>query len=223
MLDQRDIAGIGMTSQRTRGRLVERLIQQGICDNQVLEVMRTTPRHLFVDEALAQRAYEDAALPIGFNQTLSQPYVVARMTELLLEGGPLTRVLEIGAGSGYQTAVLAQLVGQVIAVERIPTLVDRARRRLRALGLNNVGLHHADGSLGMASRGPYDAILCAAAPQQVPAQLLAQLNIGGRLVSPVGDTHSQQLCLMIRTVDGVASQHVEPVRFVPMVAGVQRR
>ena len=223
MLQERDIAGIGMTSQRTRGRLIERLIQQGICDKRVLDIMRSTPRHLFVDEALAQRAYEDAALPIGFNQTLSQPYTVARMTELLLEGGPLGRVLEIGSGSGYQTAVLAQLVGQVIAVERIAALVDRARQRLRALGLNNIALHHADGSLGLAPRGPYDAILCAAAPQEIPPQLLEQLKIGGRLVSPVGDANAQQLCMMIRTIDGVETQHVEAVRFVPMVAGLQRR
>ena len=179
MLDLRDVAGIGMTSQRTRARLIVRLAEQGISDHRVLDVMGTTPRHLFVDEALAHRAYEDAALPIGFNQTLSRPYVVARMTELLLAGGPLSRVLEIGAGSGYQSAMLAQLAGHVVALERIRPLADRARHQLRALGLSNVGLYHADGRTGMSARGPYDGILSAAAPREIPAQLIEQLNPGG--------------------------------------------
>ncbi len=223
MLDQRDIHGIGMTSRRTRDRLIQRLSEQGIRDVRVLDVLRITPRHLFVDEALAHRAYEDAALPIGYNQTLSQPYVVARMTELLLGGDRPARVLEIGAGSGYQTAVLAQLVGHVFAVERIRPLVARARERLRALGLRNVSIHHADGGLGLPSHGPFDAILSAAAPRQIPEGLLDQLAEGGRLVIPVGDEREQQLYLLRRTADGIERQLVEPVRFVPLVPGLQSR
>jgi len=181
-----DLNGIGMTSQRTRERLIQRLVDQGIDNHQVLDVIRTTPRHLFLDEAMAHRAYEDVALPIGFQQTLSQPYIVARMTELLLEGGAPERVLEIGTGSGYQTAILAQLVDEVYSVERIKPLQQKARQRIRQLKLRNVQMNHADGGMGWAERGPFDGILAAAAPESIPQELLQQLAPGGRLVIPVG-------------------------------------
>jgi protein-L-isoaspartate(D-aspartate) O-methyltransferase len=215
-------AGIGMTSQRTRARLIERLFEQGITDVRVLEVMRSTPRHLFVDEALAHRAYEDASLPIGFNQTLSQPYIVARMTELLLAGGRPRRVLEIGAGSGYQSAVLARLVDEVYSLERIKGLIERARTRLRELEIYNVTLRHADGYAGWADKGPFDGILSAAAPLAVPEELRAQLAIGGRLVIPVGPDAGQQLHLVVRTEQGYETRIVEPARFVPLVGGTVR-
>jgi protein-L-isoaspartate(D-aspartate) O-methyltransferase len=210
-----------MTSQRTRERLIRRLTDQGISDAAVLDVIRTTPRHLFLEEAMAHRAYEDVSLPIGFQQTLSQPYIVARMTELLLAGGPLQRVLEIGTGSGYQTAVLAQLVGEVYSVERIKPLLSQARRRLRQLRLRNVHMQHADGSLGWADRGPFDGILAAAAPETIPGELLAQLAQGGRLVIPVGDG-TQNLQVVVRTGEGYETERVEPVRFVPLLRGTVR-
>ncbi len=216
-----DLKGIGMTSQRTRERLIQRLIAQGIADPGVLEVMRTTPRHLFLDEAMAHRAYEDTALPIGFNQTLSQPYIVARMTELLLAGGPLERVLEIGTGSGYQTAVLAQLVDEVYSVERIKPLLDKARRRFRRLKLRNIQAQHGDGGMGWPERGPFDGILSTAAPEQIPAELLQQLAPGGRLVIPVG-AGEQQLQVVIRDADGLITEVVEAVRFVPLRPGTVR-
>lgn len=214
--------GIGMTSQRTRARLIERLFEQGITDVRVLEVMRSTPRHLFVDEALAHRSYEDAALPIGFNQTLSQPYTVARMTELLLAGGRPRRVLEIGTGSGYQTAVLAALVDEVFSVERIRSLQDKARARLRELGVHNVLLRHADGFHGWQDKGPFDGIITTAAPLAMPAELCAQLAPGGRLVIPVGPEQSQQLHLVTRLDQGFDTRVIEPVRFVPLVSGTVR-
>ncbi len=216
-----DLAGIGMTSQRTRERLVERLRERGIRDAAVLQVMRSTPRHLFLDEAMAHRAYEDTALPIGYQQTLSQPYVVARMTELLLAGGPLGRVLEIGSGSGYQTAILAQLVGDVFAIERIKPLLDASRRRLRALRLRNVRFRHADGGLGWPELAPFDGILGAAAPADVPADLLDQLAPDGRLVIPVG-AEAQHLQVITRTPVGFETEVVDAVRFVPLRPGVQR-
>ncbi len=216
-----DLNGIGMTSQRTRERLVQRLVEQGIRNQDVLEVMRTTPRHLFLDEAMAHRAYEDTALPIGFSQTLSQPYIVARMTELLLASGPRGKVLEIGTGSGYQTAVLAQLVGEVFSVERIKPLLDRARGRLRQLKLRNTQLRHSDGSLGWADKGPFDGILSAAAPEQIPSELLQQLAPGGRLIIPVGgDTQSLQV--VTRSHEGFVTEAVEAVRFVPLRPGIVR-
>ena len=216
-----DLHGIGMTSQRTRERLIKRLTDQGISDAAVLDVIRTTPRHLFLEEAMAHRAYEDVSLPIGFQQTLSQPYIVARMTELLLAGGPLQRVLEIGTGSGYQTAVLARLVGEVYSVERIKPLLSQARRRLRQLRLRNVHMQHADGSLGWADRGPFDGILAAAAPETIPGELLEQLAPGGRLVIPVGDG-AQNLQVVVRTGEGYETERVEPVRFVPLLRGTVR-
>ncbi|WP_035514434.1 protein-L-isoaspartate(D-aspartate) O-methyltransferase [Pseudohaliea rubra] len=210
-----------MTSQRTRERLIERLREQGIDDFAVLEVMRSTPRHLFLDEAMAHRAYEDTALPIGYQQTLSQPYVVARMTSLLLAGGSLERVLEVGSGSGYQTAILAQLVGQVYAVERIKPLLEASRKRLRRLKLRNVRLRHGDGMLGWPEEGPFDGVLCAAAPEQVPEALLAQLAPGGRLVLPVGGG-LQHLKVITRDGDDFRSETFDAVRFVPLRPGVQR-
>jgi protein-L-isoaspartate(D-aspartate) O-methyltransferase len=216
-----DLEGIGMTSQRTRERLIRRLVDQGIANQDVLDVIRTTPRHLFLDEAMAHRAYEDVALPIGFQQTLSQPYIVARMTELLLAGGPLQNVLEIGTGSGYQSAVLAQLVGDVYSVERIKPLQALARKRLRQLRLRNVQMNHADGGYGWPERGPFDGILAAAAPETIPPQLLQQLAPGGRLVIPVG-AQQQELHLVVRTPDGFEEQRVEAVNFVPLLSGTVR-
>lgn len=210
--------GIGMTSQRTRERLLERLFEEGIQNLQVLETIRRTPRHLFVDEALAHRAYEDTALPIGHNQTLSQPYIVARMTELLLGGGPLDKVLEVGTGSGYQTAVLAQVVERVFSVERIMPLQERAKAVLKEIDIRNVVFRHADGSWGWPQYGPYDAILVTAAPAEVPNELLAQLADGGRMVIPVGE-QEQHLTLVIREGEQFIRHQVEPVRFVPLLAG----
>jgi protein-L-isoaspartate(D-aspartate) O-methyltransferase len=214
-----DLAGIGMTSQRTRERLVQRLGEQGISSVPVLDAMRSIPRHLFLDEAMAHRAYEDTALPIGYQQTLSQPYVVARMTELLLGGRRLHRVLEIGSGSGYQSAVLATLVDEVYALERIKPLLQAARKRMRQLKLRNVQMRHGDGYEGWASQAPFDGILVAAAPPEVPRALLEQLAPGGRLVLPVG-TGEQDLLLIEHTEDGFRRSVIEAVRFVPMVPGL---
>ena len=216
-----DPNGIGMTSQRTRERLIQRLVDQGIDNQQVLDVIRTTPRHLFLDEAMAHRAYEDVALPIGFQQTLSQPYIVARMTELLLEGGAPERVLEIGTGSGYQTAILAQLVDEVYSVERIKPLQQKARQRIRQLKLRNVQMNHADGGMGWAERGPFDGILAAAAPESIPQELLQQLAPGGRLVIPVGG-ETQHLHVVDRTLEGFETTVVEAVYFVPLRPGTVR-
>ena len=216
-----DLNGIGMTSQRTRERLIQRLVEQGISDASVLDAIRNTPRHLFLEEAMAHRAYEDVALPIGFQQTLSQPYTVARMTELLLAAGPRRRVLEIGTGSGYQAAVLACLVAEVFSVERIRPLLVKARQRLRALKLRNAHLAHADGGLGWPEQAPFDGILATAAPERVPAELLAQLAPGGRLVIPVGG-EEQQLQLVTRTDEGLQTEVVEAVKFVPLRSGTVR-
>jgi protein-L-isoaspartate(D-aspartate) O-methyltransferase len=216
-----DLHGIGMTSQRTRERLIQRLVDQGVSDMAVLDVIRATPRHLFLDEAMAHRAYEDVALPIGFQQTLSQPYIVARMTELLLAAGPRQRVLEIGTGSGYQTAVLAQLVEEVYSVERIKPLQQKARQRLRKLKLRNVHMNHADGGMGWSERGPFDGILATAAPERIPEDLLQQLAPGGRLVIPVGGD-SQHLQVVDRTHEGFETEIVEAVYFVPLRPGTVR-
>ncbi|GAB3090999.1 protein-L-isoaspartate(D-aspartate) O-methyltransferase [Aestuariicella hydrocarbonica] len=213
-----------MTSQRTRQRLVDRLIEQGVTNPQVLDVMGDTPRHIFLDEALSHRAYEDTSLPIGYGQTLSQPYIVARMTEILLgAGGKLERVLEVGTGSGYQTSVLAQLVSHVYSVERIKPLQDKARDRLRKIGLRNVELRHADGGYGWPERGPFDGILSTAAPREVPSELLAQLAPNGVLVIPVGAA-TQELRMIIRDgeSDKFITQVLEPVKFVPLLSGVTR-
>lgn len=210
--------GIGMTSQRTRDRLISRLQSKGISERRVLEVMRHTPRHLFVDEAFASRAYEDTALPIGHQQTISQPYVVARMTELLLAGIQPRSVLEIGTGSGYQAALLAQLAPKVYTVERIAELSQLARQRLRHLGLNNVRFELSDGSWGWSEYAPYDAIMVTAAPEEVPEPLLEQLAVGGRLLIPIGRQRGlQKLSLITRRPDRYEQQTLDAVSFVPLV------
>jgi protein-L-isoaspartate(D-aspartate) O-methyltransferase len=211
--------GIGMTSQRTRERLIQRLYEEGLCNPHVLEVIRRTPRHLFVDEALAHRAYEDTALPIGHNQTISQPYMVGRMTELLLASGPLDKVLEIGTGSGYQTAVLAQLVERVFSVERIQGLQDRAKERLAGLNLRNVVFRWGDGWEGWPALAPYNGIIVTAAAADVPQALLDQLAPGGRLVIPVGAGDVQQLLLIVREEQGFSKHVLDAVRFVPLLNG----
>jgi len=214
------IAGIGMTSQRTRNRMRDRLREQGINNEEVLTVMASVPRHLFVDEAMATRAYEDSALPIGEGQTISQPYVVARMTEVLLENGPLNKVLEVGTGSGYQAAILSQLVPMVYTVERIKNLLEKARHRFRALEYRNVQTRHSDGSWGWASNGPYEAIIVTAAPASVPEPLLEQLGIGGRMIVPVGNQRmDQRLTVITRTQSGYTEEQLSNVNFVPFLSG----
>lgn len=208
-----------MTSQRTRERLLGRLMDQGIHSMQVLDVIRSTPRHIFLDEALSHRAYEDVALPIGHNQTISQPYIVARMTEAIITSGSTDKVLEIGTGCGYQTAVIARLAKKVYSVERIKPLLDKARANLRLLGLRNVDLKHSDGSMGWPERGPFDAIMTTAAPQQIPQELLEQLADGGRLVIPVGGDDHQELKLITRHGNEFESQTLDMVRFVPLLRG----
>ena len=210
-----------MTSQRTRERLVQRLRDQGIVNTAVLEVICNTPRHMFVDEALAQRAYEDSSLPIGYSQTISQPWIVARMTELLLEQGPVDKVLEIGTGSGYQTAVLAQLMGQVYSVERIKPLQNLARGRLRRLRLKNVYLRHGDGGMGWETEAPFEGIIATAAPEAIPPELMSQLGVGGRLIIPVG-VDTQYLQVVTRTANGIETTTHDPVRFVPLRSGLVR-
>jgi len=219
MTTSEKITGIGMTSQRTRERLVQRLLEQGIENRAVLDAMRSVPRHLFLDEAMAHRAYEDTALPIGYQQTLSQPYIVARMTELLVSGRTLNRVLEIGSGSGYQSAVLAGLVKELYALERIKPLLLAARKRMRQLKLRNVQMRHGDGFDGWEAQAPFDGILAAAAPDRVPEVLLDQLAPGGRLVIPLG-TREQTLVVFERGEAGVERYDIEPVRFVPLLPGL---
>jgi len=214
--------GIGMTSERTRERLVQRLQESGLRNQQVLDVICKTPRHLFVDEALAHRAYEDTALPIGHNQTISQPYVVGRMTELLLAGGPLDKVLEIGTGCGYQTAVLAQLVERVFTIERIQALQEKAKERLQQLAIRNVVYRWGDGWHGWNAMGPYNGIVVTAAASEVPQSLLEQLAPGGRMIIPVGEQEGeQQLMLIVRTEFGFERQLLDPVRFVPLLTGTE--
>ncbi len=211
--------GIGMTSARTRDRLIERLREEGIRDERVLAAMRAVPRHIFVDEALASRAYEDTALPIGAGQTISQPYIVARMTEALVDGKRLGKVLEVGSGCGYQTAVLASLVDRVYSVERIDSLIGPARERLHAMGIRNVRMRHADGLAGWPAHAPYDGILVAAAPGYVPSALLEQLKPNGRMVIPIGAQGAQRLMLLVRTEAGFEEETLANVSFVPLVAG----
>ena len=215
--------GIGMTSRRTRDRLVQRLMDKGIQSGVVLDAIRTVPRHLFLEEALAHRAYEDTALPIGYNQTLSQPYIVARMTEVLLAEGPLSTVLEVGTGSGYQTAVLAGLVKQVFSTERILSLQEKARQRLSQLSLHNIQLRHSDGGMGWPLTRVFDGIIVTAAPGALPQALLDQLSPeGGRLIAPVGQSHNQYLELVVRHDNKYRRQRLEPVSFVPLLSGVVR-
>lgn len=211
--------GIGMTSRRTRDRLVAKLEEAGIRDRRVLQAIRTIPRHIFIDEALASRAYENSALPIGHGQTISQPYIVARMTELLLEHKMPEKVLEVGTGSGYQTAILASLVPSVFSVERIRPLQEKAKEHLKSLGFRNVAYRHTDGSWGWREFGPYDAILAAAAPESIPEPLLAQLNLDGVLVMPVGPEGKQVLQRVHRTENAFEVETFEPVSFVPFLPG----
>lgn len=208
-----------MTSMRTRVRLVSRLRDEGITDESVLEAIRSVPRHIFVDEALASRAYEDIALPIGMGQTISQPFIVALMTQATVAAPAPLRVLEIGTGCGYQTAVLASLVSRVYTVERIELLLTRARRRLRALEVNNVWFRHGDGNAGWPECEPFDAVLVAAAPPRLPETLVQQLVVGGRLVIPIGDSRRQWLKVFTRTETGVDEDTIADVTFVPMVRG----
>jgi protein-L-isoaspartate(D-aspartate) O-methyltransferase len=214
------VLGIGMTSARTRARLIDRLRAQGIADERVIERIRSVPRHLFVDEALASRAYEDTALPIGCGQTISQPYVVARMAEALCAGRQPGKVLEIGTGCGYQTAVLAGLVRWVCSVERLAPLLQKARARLADLRVHNVQLRHGDGWLGWRSQAPYDGIVVSAAAAQVPAALVEQLADGGRLVIPVGAAGAQELLCIRRSGSDVVRERLELVSFVPLVEGI---
>jgi len=210
--------GIGMTSQRTRARMIERLREQGIRDEAVLAAMFEVPRHLFVDEAMASRAYDDVSLPINFNQTISQPYIVARMIEVLCAGGPLQRVLEIGTGGGYQAAVLAQVAREVYSVERIQPLYERARRQLRDLKIRNVTVRYADGSAGLPEFAPFDGIIMAAAAPALSATLREQLAPGGRMVLPVG-IQEQWLYLIERDAQGFRETKLEAVKFVPLLIG----
>ena len=220
-MQSQQFIGIGMTSQRTRERLVQRLIEKGINNPRVLEVIRGLPRHIFVDEALSSRAYEDTALPIGFGQTISQPYVVARMTEAILEVAP-RKVLEIGSGCGYQSAVLASLVPEVFSIERVGGLYEKARRNLQSLKLGNIRLRHGDGYQGWPAQAPFDAVLVAAAPAQIPEALLQQLAEGGRLIIPVGGNGQQQLLSITRQGNEFIQEVLEMVSFVPMLSGADR-
>ncbi len=213
--------GIGMTSQRTRARMIERLREMGIRNEAVLNAMAAVPRHVFVEEALASRAYEDTALPLGMGQTISQPFVVARMIELLLNGRTsLGKTLEVGAGCGYQAAVLAQLTTDVYAIERLAPLLEKAKANMRQLKQFNVRLKHGDGRLGMPEAAPFDSIIVAAAGLEVPPALLEQLAVGGRLVLPVG-TSEQYLSFIERTPQGFVEKRLDAVRFVPLLAGTQ--
>jgi protein-L-isoaspartate(D-aspartate) O-methyltransferase len=221
-MDDSRLSGIGMTSARTRERLVLRLKEQGISDERVLDRIRNVPRHLFVDEALASRAYEDTALPIGFGQTISQPYIVARMTEALLAAGPVDKVLEIGTGCGYQTAILAILVKEIFSIERIAPLLARARQTLRELKIRNLHLRLDDGNVGWPARAPFDGILLTAAPPEVPSQLFEQLRTGGRLIAPIGAESKQELMRYTKTEQGVSQESLGAVSFVPLLSGLQR-
>nr|VFK62974.1 MAG: protein-L-isoaspartate(D-aspartate) O-methyltransferase [Candidatus Kentron sp. TUN] len=218
----RSFRGIGMTSQRTRDRLIQQLRKQGITNDQVLAVLGELPRHIFVDEALAGRAYENTALPVGHGQTISQPFIVARMTEAIIAEPSPAKILEIGTGCGYQTAVLAKLAGQVFSVERISALSIGARERLWALGINNVHMKHGDGNEGWIENAPYDGIMVTAAPAEVPKSLLQQLAPDGRMVIPIGaERGSQKLLLISRSGRHFDEQVLDNVAFVSMLPGVK--
>ncbi len=216
----RGVPGIGMTSQRTRTRMIERLRDQGIRDEQVLAAIAAVPRHVFVEEALASRAYEDTALPLGHQQTISQPFIVARMIEVLRAGRELGKTLEIGAGCGYQAAVLAQLTDEVYALERIEPLLAKAKLNLRAIQQFNVRLKYADGQFGLPEAAPFDTIIVAAAASRVPPALLQQLALGGRMILPLG-TSEQYLALIERRAEGFVESRLDSVRFVPLLSGVE--
>ncbi len=209
-----------MTSQRTRARMVDRLREQGVSDPRVLHAMGVVPRHLFIEAALAHRAYDDSALPLGFAQTISQPYVVARMIELLIAGRELGKTLEVGAGCGYQAAVLGVLTKQVFAVERIAPLLMKARENLKLAKLTHIRLKHADGNIGLREAAPFDSIILAAAPTIIPVPLLEQLALGGRMILPLGGS-DQILCLIERTATGFVETRFDAVRFVPLLPGVE--
>ncbi|HXV11320.1 MAG TPA: protein-L-isoaspartate(D-aspartate) O-methyltransferase [Burkholderiales bacterium] len=213
-------SGIGMTSQRTRLRMIERLRAQGIRDETVLAAMAEVPRHLFIDEGIASRAYEDISLPIGFGQTISSPHTVARMSELARAGPKTEKVLEIGTGCGYQTAILAKLARQVYSMERIAALVRQARRNLLAAGIKNVHLRHGDGHAGMPALAPFDVIMLTAAAVQAPAALLEQLAVGGRMILPMMNQRNQHLVVIERTDRGHVERRMDSVKFVPMLPGI---
>lgn len=215
-----DIQGIGMTSQRTRVRLITQLRDMGIMSETLLSVIMNTPRHVFVDEALASRAYENTALPIGYNQTISQPYIVARMVEALCATDDLKNVMEVGTGCGYQTAVLAQLSKKVYSVERISALAKNATQKLRMLKYNNIHIRCADGTFGWLDHAPFDGIIVSAAPIDVPKNLLEQLALNGRLVIPTGVEKKQKLSVFTRMKDGFKEEQLDMVSFVPMLTGV---
>ena len=215
------VSGMGMTSQRTRTRMIDRLRDKGIRDEMVLAAIASVPRHLFVEEALASRAYEDTALPLGFSQTISQPFIVARMIEVLRAGGrELGKTLEIGAGCGYQAAVLAQLSNRVFSIERIEPLVTKAKHNLQAMGQQNVRVIYADGQLGLPAEAPFNTIIVAAAGSRVPPLLLQQLALGGRMILPIG-SGEQTLSLIERRADGYVESRLDGVRFVPLLSGVE--
>ncbi len=214
------LQGMGMTSLRTRERMIKRLAEQGIKNQKVLEVMRDTPRHIFMDEALSSRAYEDTALPIGYNQTISQPYIVARMTELLLEAtGRLEKVLEIGTGCGYQTAILSPFVDRVYSIERILPLQRKARSHLGELKLKNISYLYDDGHIGWTDYAPFNGIIASAAPSEIPFQLIQQLAVGGVMIIPVGNNGQQILQRVTRKTSGYEVEDIEPVTFVPFLTG----
>lgn len=215
-----EFQGIGMTSQRSRDRLAEQLREMGIRSNVVLEAIRRTPRHIFVDEALASRAYDNTALPIGYNQTISQPYIVARMVEALLEEGTPEKVLEIGTGCGYQTAILSRLVKRVYSIERIDALLNKAREKFYALKCRNISARHGDGNLGWLEYQPFDGIIVSAAPTGVPNTLREQLAVNGRLIIPVGRSGEQELLTIVRTDEGFTEKRLDWVSFVPMLEGI---
>lgn len=213
--------GLGMAGSRSRDRLLQQLSLEGIRDTRVLAAINKVPRHQFIDEALASRAYDNTALPIGFGQTISQPYVVARMTELLLADSTTRAVLEVGTGCGYQTAILAELVDQVYSIERLEALHRRACTRLSGLGYGNVWQLHGDGYKGWPEHAPYDGILVAAAPTRIPEALMRQLKVGGRLIVPIGPPGRQVLKRVKRTEEGYETVDLDPVSFVPLVSGNQ--
>jgi protein-L-isoaspartate(D-aspartate) O-methyltransferase len=213
-------SGIGMTSQRTRMRMVERLRAQGIRDEVVLSVLGEVPRHLFVDEALASRAYEDIALPLGFGQTISSPYTVARMSELARAGGVLGRVLEIGTGCGYQAAVLSRLAKEVYSIERLAPLLTKARAHFREFRVSNVRLRHGDGHVGMPEVAPFDAIVMSAAATHVPKTLMEQLQVGAKMILPMVQGGEQRLCVIERSAHGYVEKKMDVVKFVPLLPGI---
>jgi len=219
-MNELNIQGVGMTSQRTRDRLIDRLQQKGITHPDVLRVMRLVPRHLFVDEAMASRSYEDSSFPIGHGQTISQPYIVARMTELLMESDSLENILEVGTGSGYQAAVLGGLVKNLHTVEVIPELYRQSRDLLYKVGYRNIRTHLSDGSWGWADAAPYDAIMVTAAPDEIPSALIQQLKVGGRLVIPVGAQNGEQVLQVVtrNSESNYSVENHESVVFVPLVS-----